>query len=211
VSDERGAAAAAPGPGEGLPLSAPPPPPVVIVPGLGGSGPDHWQSVWTGRLRCARVTQQDWDRPDRELWLHGLRRAIEGAGGPVIVAAHSLGCALLAHAAARWPALVASAVRGALLVAPADVDSPAHTPPETRGFAPMPRARLPFAATVIASRDDPYVTIDRARAFAAAWGAGFVDAGAAGHLNAASGLGDWPAGRRALQALLDRAAGDRRA
>ena len=61
----------------------------------------------------------------------------------------------------------------------------------------MPLARLPFPATVIASSDDPYVTLARARAFAAAWGAAFVDAGALGHINAASGLGDWPAGRRA--------------
>jgi hypothetical protein len=69
----------------------------------------------------------------------------------------------------------------------------------------MPRARLPFPATVIASADDPYVALDRARAFAAAWGAAFVAAGTLGHINALSGLGDWPAGRRALDALLARA------
>lgn len=180
-------------------------PSIVIIPGLGGSGPEHWQSVWAARMPgCARVVQQDWDRPDRELWLQGLRHAIEASRGPVVLAAHSLACALVAHAAPRWPALFARAVRGALLVAPADVDSPAHTPPETRGFAPLPLARLPFAATVVASADDPYVTFTRARAFAAAWGADFVDAGAVGHINAASGLGDWPAGRRALAALIAR-------
>jgi len=154
--------------------------------------------------RCSRVVQADWDHPDRELWLQGLRRAIDAADGPAIVVAHSLACALVAHAAPRWPALIARNLRAALLVAPADVDSPAHTPPETRGFGPMPRARLPFPATVIASDDDPYVSIDRARGFAAAWGATFVAAGAVGHINAASGLGDWPAGRRALDALIAR-------
>jgi uncharacterized protein len=138
------------------------------------------------------------------MWLQALRQAIEAAGAPVVAVAHSLGCGLIAHAVSRWPGLCARAVRGALLVAPADVDSPAHTPPETRGFAPMPLARLPFAATVIASSDDPFVTPARARAFAAAWGAAFVDAGALGHVNAASGLGDWPAGQRWLQALLGR-------
>jgi len=182
------------------------PPFVLIVPGLGGSGPEHWQTLWCAQLpRCLRVVQRDWDRPDRELWLQGLRQALEAAGGPVVVVAHSLGCALIAHATARWPALVRRAFRAALLVAPADVDSPAHTPPETRGFAPMPLARLPFPATVIASADDPYVAIDRARAFAAAWGARFVDGGTVGHINAASGLGDWAAGRRALDALVARA------
>jgi predicted alpha/beta hydrolase family esterase len=190
---------------DGRPLSAAPSPSFLIIPGLGGSGPEHWQTLWQARLpRSARIAPRDWDHPAREDWLQALRREIEAGGAPVVAVAHSLGCALVAHAVARWPGLCDRALRGALLVAPADVDSAAHTPPETRDFAPMPRARLPFAATVIASGDDPFVTIDRARAFAAAWGADFIDAGALGHINAASGLGDWPAGRRALQALLDR-------
>lgn len=146
-----------------------------------------------------RVAQQNWDHPDLETWLGALERAIAAVGEPVAIAAHSLGCALVAHAARRTPGL---SVRAALLVAPADVDSPAHTPPETRSFAPMPLARLPFAATVIASRNDPYVTSQRARAFAAAWGASFVDAGALGHINAACALGDWPDGHAHLEALL---------
>src|SRR5215471_5999152 len=149
-------------------------PRLLIVPGLGGSGPEHWQTLWQARLPgCTRVAQREWDRPDRELWLQGLRGAIEASDGPVVLVAHSLGCALVAHAVARWPALVARAVRGALLVAPADVDAPDRTPPETRGFAPMPAARLPFPATVIASDDDPFVAIGRARTFARAWGADF--------------------------------------
>ena len=124
--------------------------------------------------------------------MQGLRQAIEAAGGPVVAVAHSLGCALVAHAAARWPTLLARSVRAALLVAPADVDSPAHTPPETRGFAPMPGARLPFPATVIASADDSFVTLERARAFAAAWGAVSVAVGPRGRLDAGGGLGDGP-------------------
>ncbi len=116
--------------------------------------------------------------------------------------AHSLGCALVAHAATRP---FAAHVRAALLVAPADVDSVACTPPETRVFAPMPLSPLPFAATVVASQTDPYVTFARAQAFAAAWGADLVDAGPRGHLNADSGLGDWPEGHAILEALLVRA------
>lgn len=176
---------------------------ILVLPGLGGSGPEHWQTRWEFlRPRYRRVEQRDWDRPDREAWLAALGAAIEGAGEPVALVAHSLGCALVAHAAARpW----AAKVRAALLVAPADVDSVACTPPETRVFAPMPLGRLPFAATVVASQSDPFVTFARARTFAAAWGAELVDAGARGHLNAASGLGDWPAGHAILEALLARA------
>jgi predicted alpha/beta hydrolase family esterase len=177
---------------------------VLIVPGLGGSGPEHWQTRWErAHPRHARVEQGDWDRPDLAAWLAALVSRIEAAGEPVVLVAHSLGCALVAHLASSRADLP---VRAALLVAPADVDSPAHTPPETRGFSPLPLARLPYPATVIASRDDPFVTLDRARGFAAAWGATFVDAGTCAHINAASGLGDWPAGRRHLAELLARSA-----
>lgn len=183
-------------------MGAPESPLVLILPGLGGSGPDHWQTRWEALYpRHRRVVQRDWDRPDREAWLAALAAAIEAAGEPVVLAAHSLGCALVAHAAARP---FAASVRAALLVAPADVDSPICTPAEARVFAPMPLRRLPFAATVVASETDPYVTLARARQFAAAWGAELVDAGPRGHLNAVSGLGDWPAGRAIFEALLAR-------
>jgi predicted alpha/beta hydrolase family esterase len=177
---------------------------VLVLPGLGGSGPEHWQTRWEVREpACARVEQRDWDRPALAEWLDAADAAIAGAGGPVVLVAHSLACALVAHGARR-PAW--ARVAGALLVAPADVDSPAHTPPETRGFAPMPVAALPFPATVVASHDDPFVTLDRARGFARAWGAAFVDLGPCGHINATSGLGDWAAGRALLEALVARAA-----
>jgi uncharacterized protein len=181
------------------PVSAPL---VLIVPGLGGSGADHWQSLWRKRFpRYARVVQRDWDRPDLEAWLAALGEAVRAQRERVVVVAHSLGCVLVAQAASRQPDLP---VRAALLVAPADVDSPAHTPDMLRGFGPVPLAPLPFPATVVASRNDPYVAIDRARQFADAWGAGFVDAGELGHINAASGLGDWSDGRRHLADLIER-------
>jgi predicted alpha/beta hydrolase family esterase len=178
---------------------------LLTVPGLGGSGPVHWQTRWeTLYPDCRRVVQRDWDRPELDAWLQELAATITSAGGPVVLAAHSLGAVLVAHAAARG---LTSQVRGALLVAPADVESATCTPPETHGFAPIPRAPLPFPATVVASQNDPYVTPARARAFAAAWRATFVDAGARGHLNADSGLGDWPEGRALLAPLLPRSAG----
>jgi len=180
---------------------------LLILPGLGGSGPEHWQTAWEAcEPRSARVAQRDWDRPELDEWLGNVDAALDAADGPVVLIAHSLACALVAHGARRpgW-----SRVAAALLVAPADVDSPAHTPLETRGFAPIPERALPFPATVVASRNDPFVDLERARHFAGRWGAVFVDVGAIGHINAASELGDWPEGRRLLAELLSRARDER--
>ncbi len=172
---------------------------ILTVPGLGGSGPEHWQTLWEREYGYTRVLQDDWDHPARDAWVERLDGAVRGASGPVVLVAHSLACALVAH----WAATAATGrVAGALLVAPADVDSEQHTPPEVRSFSPMPLSPLPFATIVVSSRNDPYVEASRARHFAAAWGAALVDVGDAGHINAQSGLGLWPEGHRLLGRLL---------
>ncbi len=95
---------------------------ILIVPGLGNSGPDHWQSRWERKLPTAqRVEQADWNAPDREGWVGTLCAAIAAARRPVVLVAHSLGCMTVALAAAE---LARNAVRGAFLVAPADVERP---------------------------------------------------------------------------------------
>jgi predicted alpha/beta hydrolase family esterase len=169
---------------------------VLILPGLGGSEPGHWQRLLLEREpRAEWVEQDDWDRPDPAAWT--ARLAATAADQPCLLVAHSLGCALVAHLAAGAPARV----DGALLVSPADVDDPGRTPPETRPFAPIPRERLPFPAIVAASSNDPYVSQETARGLAAAWGARFVDAGPAGHINVDSGHGAWPLGEQLLAEL----------
>ena len=173
---------------------------LLIVPGLGGSGPLHWQSRWeSSDPRCVRVVQRSWDAPVLADWRDSLERAVLGAAGPVVLVAHSLGAVLVAH----W-ALGGSVTRvaGALLVAPPDVESPERVPAVIRHFAPVPRARLPFASIVVASRDDPYACIECARELASAWGARLVDVGERGHINADSNLGLWPEGRALLAELL---------
>lgn len=185
--------------------------PVLVLPGRGSSGPDHWQTHWEAADRASadpqflRVQQQEWDRPVLERWLAALVPALleHGRAQPVVLVAHSLSVSLVVHLAAAWPALAPGQpppVRGALLVAPSDVESP-HYPEGTQGFAPLPRQRLPFASTVVASTDDPRVTLARARGFAEAWGSRFEIAGALGHIGSASKLGDWPQGRRWLEDL----------
>ncbi|GJF31204.1 alpha/beta hydrolase [Kitasatospora sp. NE20-6] len=170
----------------------------LVLPGYQNSGPAHWQSRWEAAgPGFVRVRQDDWDHPDPAAWTAALDNAVATAGRPVVLVAHSLGCILVAHWAAGRSA--AAGVIGALLVAPADVDT--ADIPDLFGFRPVPLQPLPFPSTVVASSDDPWCTPARAAVFAEAWGSRLVDLGAHGHINADSGLGDWPEGRRLLAGL----------
>jgi predicted alpha/beta hydrolase family esterase len=176
-------------------------PTILTVPGLMNSGPGHWQTIWEDSLpNCRRVDLGRWDRPHRNSWVNRLDRAIVATPGDIILVAHSLGC----HAVAWWAALARAEwddrIVGALLVAPPEVDG-AVADSRLRGFAPLPRRLLPFPSIVVASRNDPYMTIDRARALATSWGSRFADAGETGHINARSDLGDWLFGRFLLTRL----------
>ncbi len=174
-------------------------PAILTVPGLNSSGPAHWQTIWEQtRDACFRVEQRDWVDPDPEEWVATLHREICRAGEPVLLVAHSLGC----WAAVQWGERFGldGRVRAALLVAPCDPERPDALPAVAR-FGPLRPAPLPFASTVVGSRNDPYATLGRARAFAEYWSSGFVDAGEAGHINAASDLGDWRFGQTLLDDL----------
>jgi len=177
-------------------------PAILILPGLFNSGDGHWQTIWEQTLPNAkRVQQHDWDAPNRADWVAALDAAIAQSERPVILAAHSLGCALIAWWASQHRDTPhAGKVRGALLVAPPDVER-ADFPSFVHGFAPMPRKPLPFDAIVAASSDDPWCALERAKHWAADWGAVFHDMGPRGHINADSGLADWPQGRQWLAKL----------
>lgn len=176
---------------------------ILTVPGLMNSGPDHWQTIWEAELpNCRRVELGSWDKPQRNSWISNLGNAIAQADGPVILAAHSLGC----HAVAWWAAFECSEwsdkIVGALLVAPPEVDAGA-TDARLLGFSPTPKTMLPFPSIVVASRNDPYIGFEQARRLAKFWGSQFADAGESGHINAESDLGAWTFG----QFLLTRFAG----
>lgn len=170
---------------------------VLTLPGLAGSGAAHWQTVWEERYGFMRVEQEDWDEPSKSRWLKKLEQVLENESEPVVLVAHSLGCALVAHAAKR----VREQIAGALLVAPADVDDAEHTPESVRSFSPLPCKPLGFPATLVASRNDPFIAFERAAHFADCWQAKFVDAGAIGHINSDSQLGDWAEGFDLLREL----------
>ncbi|HEX4180892.1 MAG TPA: alpha/beta hydrolase [Caulobacteraceae bacterium] len=173
-------------------------PPILIIPGIHGSGPTHWQSAWERALPNAeRVEQSDWARPRLADWTAALAEAVRRRPGAVLVA-HSLGCALVAHFARISGG---RGVGAALLVAPADVDAESAWRRELRGFGPMPREPFSFPSTIAASQDDPFIALDRAKAFAKAWGSRLVDLGRAGHVNVKSGHGPWPEGLLLLEQL----------
>ena len=172
---------------------------VFIVPGLGNSGPDHWQTYFERqRPDFTRILQREWDAPDRAEWVATLEQALVGADlSQVVLVAHSLGCATIAH----WAGQYGHRIKGALLVAPSDVETAHYAAFPTTGFGPMPLARLPFPSKVVFSQNDEWATPARARQFAEAWGSELIDLGNAGHINAASGYGAWPAGLALLAEL----------
>jgi predicted alpha/beta hydrolase family esterase len=179
-------------------------PHILTVPGLDGSGPRHWQSIWERELPdCSRADLGAWHTPHRNSWVNRLNLAIRDVGRPVILVAHSLGCLAVAWWAQLERPAYGDPVVGALLVAPPEVDV---QPFDQRlaGFAPTPVLPLPFPSIVAASRDDPYIQIERARRLALFWGSQFADAGATGHINAESELGHWDFGLFLLGRLTGR-------
>jgi predicted alpha/beta hydrolase family esterase len=171
---------------------------ILILPGWQNSGPGHWQSLWQETHGYSRVEQHDWMRPLRGDWSARLEEVLLGGDEPAVLVAHSLGCMLTAAWAAH--SKNTRLVKGALLVAPPDVERD-DVRQMLPGWAPVPMQKLPFKTVVFASNDDPFCDADRAQRLAAAWGADFHDAGPRGHLNADSGLGDWPAAQAILKSL----------
>lgn len=163
----------------------------LIIPGLYSSGVDHWQSWFEDRIPgTLRVIQRDWTKPDLAQWASRVRREINRTPGRHILVAHSFGVLASVQAAADLPERIA----GALLVAPAD--------PERFGVtAYLPQEPLPFRTVVVGSRNDPWMSLDRAGHWADVWGADLVNLGDAGHINADSGFGPWPEGLQLLERL----------
>lgn len=174
---------------------------ILAVPGLDNSGPRHWQSHWELLPHCKRVELGDWAKPTLHEWVPALDRAVRESPRPVVLAAHSLGCLTAAWwAALCWVEAFGDKVKGALLVAPPNVDA-LNAEPRLRDFRPLPRLRLPFPTLLVASRNDPYADFRSAQTMAAAWGSEMIDAGPLGHINADSGIGEWPRGLRLIASL----------
>jgi len=170
----------------------------ITLPGIGGSGPEHWQTLWEiSEPDIRRFSPTSWGEPDLNDWMAALDRAIDAAKEPPILVAHSLACLMVAH----WAAKPSKPIAGAFLVAPPDPTGPSFPVKQAGSFANPPLAPLPFPALMIASSDDPYGSSDHARRLAASWRSSIIEVGPLGHINSASGLGAWPTGLALLTAF----------
>ena len=169
---------------------------VLIVHGLGGSGPDHWQTWLADRLRNrgVPVSYPDLPEPDEprlESWLEALGAEVRGHQAEnLIVVCHSLGSVTWLHLAARTSRRLA---RRVLLVAPPSAGAGVAQISE---FVPAPLDPDAVARAagetrlVLSASGDPYrpegpdmyaplgVPID------------VIEGG--GHLNTDAGYGAWP-------------------
>lgn len=170
----------------------------LIVPGHGNSGPHHWQAYFEREgANVKRIEQKDWNTPVCSDWVLNINNAVARYDpGSVILIGHSLGCVAIAH----WSARHRIKIKGVMLVAPSDVTVIQNYFPST-GFIPMSTEKLCFDSIIVASTNDPWVSLERAGLFAANWGSKLINIGDAGHINADSGHGPWPEGLDILKQL----------
>jgi len=171
-------------------------PRLVIVPGLHGSGAEHWQSWLQGQVAgSVRVEQDAWSTPDLERWSERVADTVAALGaGPHVIVAHSFGCLATVRALAKRPA---PDVAQLLLVAPAEPD-------RFDVAGALPQARLAARSCVVASDDDPWMSATQAHAWALRWGSDWINLGNAGHINVDSGYGPFPLAREWATGALDR-------
>ena len=194
-------------------MGSPASPTILIVPGLRDHVAEHWQTLLEARLRAAGrpvasvlpMGREDLDCATR---VEAIERAAAAIDGPVILVAHSGGVIMVAH----WAKWYRRPIHGALLATPPDFERPMPEGYPTiealraGGWLPVPRERLPFPSIVAASRNDPLSGIERVAALAQAWGSRFVDLGDVGHLNPASGFGEWPQAEQFISELSETSA-----
>ena len=180
---------------------------ILIAPGLRDHVEAHWQTHLERKLSARRlvvcVPPLEADKLSCAARVSAIQRTLDTIDGPVIVVAHSGGVIMLAH----WARQHARELKGALLVAPPDFESPLPagypTPDalQTNGWLPVPRRLLPFRSIVAASTNDPLARLDRVMQLASDWGSELVNVGALGHINPASGFGEWPLAEQLIQSL----------
>lgn len=178
---------------------------VLFIPGLRDHVADHWQTLLAARLPNSRcVPPLENHKLSLSARVDAIERELAGIEGPVLLVAHSAGVLMTVH----WAARFSRPIVGALLVTPPDLNRtwppeyPSAQMLEENGWTPLPTGALPFPSLVAASSNDHLASLEAVRAMAVEWGSTLVELGAVGHLNPASGYGDWPRAETLIKALL---------
>ena len=175
---------------------------LLFVPDATGPVADHWQLRWQQKLTTAQpVAPADCDRLTRAGWLTRLAQAVGEARRPVILVGHGLGVIAIAHVT---PLLEHGRIRGAFLVAPRMTAAIRSLGDVDQKLAEIPMDPLPFPSMLVASRNDAFAPFADSEDLSYAWGAAFVDAGEAGHLDTLSGHGPWPEGLMRFASFLSK-------
>ncbi|MDD2799727.1 MAG: alpha/beta hydrolase [Bacteroidales bacterium] len=168
--------------------------PVLIAPGYGNSGKNHWQTLWQNENpEFIRIEQNNWLEPNADEWISSIEESVSAIGSGCVIVAHSLACVALII----WANKTKLKIKGALLIAPADSES-SEFKLKADGFSQIPKKQLPFKSIVISSSNDQFCSAERAQFFASQWGSQFFNLGELGHINAESNIGAWNEGRQFL-------------
>jgi predicted alpha/beta hydrolase family esterase len=167
------------------------------IPGLRNSGPNHWQTLWEKQYpsKFIRIQQDNWEQPDCEIWIQKLEEVLsQYEMEEIILIGHSVGCATIVN----WFGKFQHRIKGALLVAPSDVERGDY-PKYITGFIPLYLQPLPFKTIVVASTDDHVVDYERADYFASIWGSELITINEGGHLEGNIGTNNWQEGIQLLE------------
>lgn len=114
----------------------------------------------------------------------------------VILISRSMGGIAIAH----WASHYNLQIKGAMIVAPPDLENPFQNLP-IENFTPIPTKKLPFPSVIVASSNDYWVTKERTIQFSRNWGSELLFIENAGHINAESGYTNWDDGLDILQTI----------
>ncbi len=177
-------------------------PKFLFLAGYGNSTGEHWQAKWFTQFSGGIWVEQDWEQPKRDDWVSAINSTLEKTSEPLVVISHSLGGLAFIEWANQYPDLLRDKIRGAFLVALPDANAESF-PAVIQGFANTPMNKIPVPTLMLVSQDDPYASVERSCFFASALGSELISVDKKGHINSASGLGDWPDGKQYLQAFID--------
>ena len=165
---------------------------VLLVHGWGGSDFPHWQSWLAGEIAKDYSTVcfpklQDTELPNKEAWAKQLKEHLESFQ-PDIVICHSVANILWFHLCNEAKL---QKVKKLYLVAPPSLQCNIE---ELQSFFPVDIPKDLYAQEVllIASTNDPYMTLQEAQKLQEDLGVEMKVLQNAGHINTDGGYGEWP-------------------